>query len=142
MDERRVDELVHAIVAELSAAPAAVDGGRADQGGFFLVDRWRVWEDHKREFLDLYRAHVVAVVRRLAGFRRCLTLTSPPNLRPAWQLEALFEFASDDILDRFHDDFAREYRRAFPNRSVDDLLRELEPWVLAHEDSTMVWLPS
>jgi hypothetical protein len=111
-----------------------------DTPAFMLVDRWRVAREHHTAFLDLYREHVLPVVRSIPGCRSSLVLgashvsgTTPG----AWQLEVLYEFESDDILDRFHGAFADLYAQAFPQRSVRDLLDELEPWVTGHEDTTM-----
>lgn len=138
MDERTVERLVSSIATQLREG-----GGLEDRegGGFFLVDRWRVWDEHRDRFFDVYTTRVAAVVRELGGFKRMLLLRSPDE-RPSWHLEALYEFESDAILDRFHRDFAERYRRMFPGQTVEDLLAELEPWVVGHEDSTMVWAAS
>jgi hypothetical protein len=138
MDDRTVEQLVSSIAGQLRAGGAGADFGGS---GFFLVDRWRLWDEHREAFLRVYKEQVTAVVRQLSGFRRALLLTSPEP-RAAWHVEALYEFESDAILDGFHREFAERYRGAFPGRTVEDLLAELEPWVVGHEDSTMVWAAS
>ena len=108
--------------------------------GFVLVDRWRVAPPERSRFLESYRQQVLPIIRELPGFRDSTVLTDTgPSATGAtnWNLEVLYEFESDAILDTFHEAFAQRYRDAFPGRSVNDLLTEIEPWVTAHDDTTM-----
>jgi hypothetical protein len=112
--------------------------------GFVLVDRWRVTHEHEQAFLERYREHVLPIVRGLSGCRTSMVLGAPGPAGESptpWQLEVLYEFESDDILDRFHSEFAERYEAAFAPRTVADLLAEFAPWVTGHDDSTMTRLP-
>ena len=56
-------------------------------------------------------------------------------------VQALYEFESDAVLDRFADEFNRLVKRVDPRMDTDKVLDAMDEWVLAHEDGTLaeVW---
>lgn len=150
MDRRTLDELVTKITRELagteddaavartaSAAGAAAGGG---VGSFCLIDNWRVREEHREAFLDYYARHVADVVKQMPGYRdgRVLSSLSPDY---SWHVQALYEFESDAVLDRFTSDFNRLVKQVNRQLDMDAVLDAMADWVLAHEDGTLheVW---
>lgn len=144
MDRRTLDELVKSITRELSDQPAAAPyPGRSPAsgtGGFYLIDNWRVREDQRDAFVGYYSRHVADVVKQMAGYcaGRVLVTASPDY---SWHVQALYEFETEDVLDRFESEFNRIVRRIDPSLNVDKVLDAMDDWVLAHEDGTLheVW---
>lgn len=145
MDRRTLDELVKSITRELSsdgpqtsAAPSAVP--RQGTGGFYLIDNWRIREDHRDAFVDYYSRHVADVVKQMSGYRDGRVLSSV-NADYSWHVQALYEFDSDAVLDRFTSEFNRLVKRVNARLDMEAVLDAMDDWVLAHEDGTLheVW---
>jgi len=146
VDRRTLDELVKSITRELSDQPAskssptrpASSGGGS--GSFYLIDNWRVREAQRDAFVGYYSRHVADVLKQMAGYRggRVLVAVSPDY---SWQVQALYEFETEAVLDRFEAEFNRIVRRIDPSLDVDKVLDAMDDWVLAHEDGTLheVW---
>jgi hypothetical protein len=134
MNEARFEELVRAVSRELRDGAAADDG----QGGFYLVDNWRVRPGEREAFLSYYTSHVADVIRSLDGCRTGRVLVSPIESSYSWHIQAFYEFESERILDRFMEDFDRELRRRFRGETKESVLDALDQWVLAHEDGTLL----
>lgn len=146
MDRRTLDELVKSITRELSTqeGPTATPGSHAGGGPqrtFYLIDNWRVREDHRDAFTAFYGRHVADVIKQMTGYRDGRVLAAPASSDYSWHVQAVYEFESDAVLDRFADEFNRLVKRVDPRMDVDKVLDAMDEWVLAHEDGTLteVW---
>lgn len=150
MEQRTLDQLVKTITRELAldqpdagTRPAEGSSGTApeQEGGFFLIDNWRVRAEEQDAFLDFYTRHVSEVVEKLPGYVDGRVLAAPLASPYSWHVQSLYEFASDAILDVFHRDFDRQVRRVDSKMSLVKVLDAMDRWVLAHEDGTLgeVW---
>jgi hypothetical protein len=150
VEQRKLDQLVRTITREL-AAEQSHDGtprtetssgaAQGPDGGFFLIDNWRVRIEERASFLSFYTRHVAEVVKQLPGYVDGRVLAAPFESAYSWHVQALYEFGSDAILDNFHRDFDRQVRRVDSTLSLEKVLDAMDRWVLAHEDGTLteVW---
>lgn len=137
MDDRSFEQLVRSVSHELTSS----DRTRTPQhqgGGFFLVDNWRVRSAERERFLDYYTSHVADTMQEIEGFLDVRILVSAVEASYSWHVQVFYEFESDDILDRFKDDFERLTRRRFPGKSMETVLDDMSEWVLAHEDGALI----
>lgn len=146
MDRRTLDELVRSITRELSTQDVPAAAGTPQPGGgpartFYLIDNWRVREDQRDAFVAFYSRHVADVMKQMTGYRDGRVLTAPASSDYSWHVQAVYEFESDAVLDRFADEFNRLVKRVDPRMDVDAALDAMDEWVLAHEDGTLteVW---
>jgi hypothetical protein len=142
VDRRTLDQLVQSITRELAAqegpvASPAASGSR----GFYLIDNWRVRAEQHDEFVAFYTRHVADVVKGMTGYRDGRVLSAPASSDYSWHVQALYEFESDAVLDRFASEFNRLVKRVDARMDLEKVLDAMDAWVLAHEDGTLteVW---
>lgn len=137
MDDRSFEQLVRSVSQEL-ASGGSTQARQRGQGGFFLVDNWRVRSAERERFLGYYASHVADTMAQLEGFLDVRILVAAVEASYSWHVQVFYEFESDAVLDRFKDDFDRLTRSRFPGKTMETVLDDMSAWVLAHEDGALI----